>query len=197
MGGTKGEKKGGKKGGKKGRKHAHKGLISTHGEFVVTGQTKTIMGVDTRVIHDTHWEAGKVVEITDDWFAQDDAGNVWYLGEFSSEYKNGKLVGHKGSWEAGKNGAQAGIVMEANPKVGDTYQQEVAPGIAEDQATVLSLTESVCVPYGCFSNVLKTKESTPLEPSVAEHKYYAPGVGQIKSVMVQGGSEESNLVNIS
>jgi hypothetical protein len=131
-----------------------------------------------------------------DWFAQDNAGNVWYFGEFATEFKNGKVIGHDGSWEAGVDGAKAGIVMEAKPKVGDTYQQELAPGVAEDMATVLSLKESVCVPYGCFSNVLKTRDFSPLEPGVAENKYYAPGVGQIKTVMVEGGSEVSELVDV-
>ena len=86
--------------------------------------------------------------------------------------------------------------MEAKPKVGDTYQQELAPGIAEDMVTVLSLNEIVCVPFGCFSNVLKTKDFTPLEPGVAENKYYAPGIGQIKTIVVEGGSEVSELVDI-
>lgn len=169
---------------------------STFEEFVVTNQTKTILGVETRVIRDTNWENGKLVEETFDWFAQDDAGNVWYFGEFSTQYKNGKVIGHEGSWEAGVNGASAGIVMEAKPKVGDTYQQELAPGIAEDMATVLSLNESVCVPFGCFSNVLETKDFSPLEPGVAENKYYAPEIGQIKTIMVEGGSEVSELVDI-
>jgi len=169
---------------------------STRDEFVVTNDTKTILGVETRVIQDTAYEKGKVVEVTLDWFAQDNAGNVWYFGEFSTEFKNGKVISHAGSWEAGVDGAKAGIVMEAKPKVGDTYQQELAPGIAEDMATVLSLKESVCVPYGCFSNVLKTRDFSPLEPGVAENKYYAPGVGQIKTVMVEGGSEVSELVDV-
>ena len=168
----------------------------TQEEFAVTDQIKTILGVDTRVIRDTNWEAGRVVEITYDWFAQDDMGNVWYFGEFSTQYKNGKAIGHEGSWQAGVDGAKPGVVMKAHPKVGDTYQQELAPGIAEDMATVLSLTESVCVPYGCFSHVLKTKEFTPLEPGIAEHKYFAPGVGHVKTVMVEGGAEESYLVKI-
>jgi len=169
---------------------------STYEEFVVTHQTKTILGVETRVVRDTNWENGKLVEETFDWFAQDNAGNVWYFGEFSTEYKNGKVIGHEGSWEAGVNGASAGIIMEAKPKIGDTYQQELAPGIAEDMATVLSLNESVCVPFGCFSNVLKTEDFTPLEPGVVEHKYYAPGIGQIQTIMVEGGSEVSELVDI-
>lgn len=170
---------------------------STYEQFVVTDQTKTIQGVATRVVHDTVWTNGKITEDTFDWFAQDDAGNVWYFGEDSSQIKNGKVVGHEGSWEAGVNGASAGIVMEAKPKVGDTYQQENAPGVAQDTATVLSLNESVCVAYGCFSNVLLTREFSPLEPGVEENKYYAPGVGEIKSLITQGGSEESELVNVT
>jgi hypothetical protein len=170
---------------------------STYEEFVVTNQTKTIQGVETRVVHDTNWTNGKITEDTFDWYAQDDAGNVWYFGEDSSQIKNGKVIGHAGSWEAGVNGASAGIIMEAKPKVGDTYQQEFAQGVAEDTATVLSLNESICVAYGCFSNVVKIKEFTPLEPGVIDNKYYAPGVGpEIKGVTVQGGSEQYELVNV-
>jgi hypothetical protein len=165
-------------------------------EFVVTGRTKTIMGIQTRVIRDTNWDNGKIVEQTLDWFAQDDAGNVWYFGEYSSQYKNGKVIGHEGSWQAGVNGARAGIVMEANPRVGDTYKQERAPGVAEDTATVLSLNGSLCVPLDCYTNVLKTREFSPLEPDVVENKYYAPGVGLIKSVLVAGGEEFSVLTRI-
>jgi len=170
---------------------------STYEEFVVTDQTKMIQGVNTRVVHDTVSTNGKITEDTFDWFAQDDAGNVWYFGEDSSQIKNGKVVGHEGSWEAGVNGASAGIVMETKPKVGDTYQQENAPGIAQDTATVVSLNESVCVAYGCFSNVLVTKENSPLDPGVVENKYYAPSIGEIKSLVTQGGSESSELVNIA
>ncbi|HEY6073578.1 MAG TPA: hypothetical protein VIV15_09350 [Anaerolineales bacterium] len=165
-------------------------------EFVVTGRTKTIMGVPTRVIRDTNWENGKIVELTFDWFAQDDAGNVWYFGEYSTQYKNGKVIGHEGSWTAGVNGARPGIVMKANPAVGDTYKQERAPGIAEDTAAVLSLNESLCVSLDCYTRVLKTKEFSPLEPDVVEHKYYAPGIGLIKSLLVAGGEEVSELVKI-
>ncbi len=173
------------------------GHKSTHEEFVVTGRTRTIQGVRTRVIHDTNWTNGKLTEDTFDWFAQDDAGNVWYFGEDSAQYKNGKVIGHEGSWEAGVHGASAGIVMEANPQVGDSYQQENAAPVAADAATVISLNESLCVPHGCFSNVLKTKETSSLEPDVVEEKYYAPNVGEIKAVMVQGGSEESTLTTVN
>ncbi len=168
----------------------------SHEQFIVTNQTKTILGVETRVIHDIVWENGKLVEDTFDWHAQDDAGNVWYLGEDSTQYEDGKVVGHEGSWEAGVKGASAGIVMGAHPKVGDTLQQEFAPGIAEDKSTVLSLTKSIVVTFGPYSPVMQTKEFTPLEPDVVENKYYAKGIGQIKEVMVKGGSEESELVDI-
>jgi hypothetical protein len=115
----------------------------TRDEFVVTNQTKVVDGVSTRVIHDTLYVKGKVSEFTDDWFAQDDQGNVWYFGEFTTDVSQNNS--HEGSWEAGLNGAKAGIIMEAQPKVGDTYNQELAKGVAEDKATVLSLDESICV----------------------------------------------------
>ena len=168
----------------------------SHERFIVTRQTKTVRGVTTRVVDDRDYENGVLVEQTFDWFAQDDAGNVWYFGEFATQYENGKVVGHEGSWRAGTNGASEGIIMEAHPKVGDTYPQEVAPGVGADKATVVSLNKSLCVPYGCFSRVLETKEFSPLEPGVIENKYYALGVGQIKAVMVKGGSEASTLTTV-
>ena len=161
---------------------------------VVTDKTKDILGVTARVVHDTVQENGKAVEVTDDWYAQDDSGNVWYLGESTKDLESGST---EGSWEAGVNGAKSGIIMEAKPQVGDTYYQEFLNGVAEDQATVIQLDASVCVPYGCFDNkVLVTKEFTALEPGVVDHKYYAPGVGDIKEETVQGGNEILELVNI-
>jgi hypothetical protein len=160
---------------------------------VVTDKTKDILGVTARVVHDTVNENGKAVEVTDDWYAQDGSGNVWYLGESTKDLESGST---EGSWEAGVNGAKPGIIMEANPQVGDTYYQEFLNGVAEDQATVIQLDASVCMPYGCFDNVLVTKEFTALEPGVVDHKYYAPGVGDIKEETVQGGNEILELVNI-
>jgi hypothetical protein len=163
--------------------------------FQVTNLVKVIQGISARVIHDNAFVKGKLSETTDDWFAQDDKGNVWYMGEFTTDLTN-KENPHEGSWEAGVKGAKAGIIMEAQPKVGDTYQQEFAKGVAEDTATVISLNEKVCVPYGCFSNVLKTKDFSPLEPSIVENKFYAKNTGDIREVSVQGESDESNLVQI-
>jgi hypothetical protein len=171
--------------------------MPTRSILEVTGDTKKIMGIETRVIRDTAYENDVMVEKTLDWFAQDDEGNVWYFGEDTTAYAlNGAVASHGGSWEAGVRGAQPGIVMLAHPKVGDAYQQEFLRGSAEDRAAVLSLEESLCVPYKCFNNVQVTKDDTPLEPQYIEHKYYAPGVGQIGTVMVKGGVEESFLVKI-
>jgi hypothetical protein len=148
-------------------------------EFTVTSDTKKVMGVECVVVNDKAWENGKLIEQTYDWFAQDKEGNVWYFGEDTKEYENGKVTSTKGSWEAGVDGAKPGIIMQADPKVGESYRQEYYEGEAEDMAKVLSLNESLTVPYGSFDDVLVTKEWTPLEPSYHEHKYYARGVGQV------------------
>jgi hypothetical protein len=148
-------------------------------EMAVTSDTRKVMGVECIVVDDKAWKAGKLIERTFDWYAQDKNGNVWYFGEDTKEYENGKVVSTKGSWEAGVDGAKPGIIMKADPKVGASYRQEYYEGEAEDMAKVLSLNESVTVQYGSFDHVLKTREWTPLEPALVEHKYYAPGVGQL------------------
>jgi hypothetical protein len=170
---------------------------STRDTVEVTHDTKTILGIETRVVLDTVYLKGVLLERTFDWYAQDDDGHVWYMGEDTTEYNpDGSVNNKEGSWEAGVNGAEAGIIMEADPKKGDTYQQEYAKGVAEDKAEVLSLNESISVPYGSFSHVLLIKETSALEPDVVDHKYYAPGIGDIKELTVKGGSEELHLVNI-
>jgi hypothetical protein len=164
--------------------------------FRITHDTKNILGVTTVVIDDTVIVKGVIEEHTIDWFAQDKFGNVWYFGEFATEYQNGVPLSHDGSWEAGVNGALPGIVMEANPKVGDFYCQENAPGIAQDQAQVLSLHKSICTPAACPSdNVLQTKETSPLNTTV-EDKFFASGVGQINAKDVKNGVHKSVLVAV-
>lgn len=171
--------------------------VPTSNETYVTHETKAILGVTTTVVHDLAFEDGVLVEETFDWYAQDVEGNVWYLGEDSKELDpDGNVISTAGSWEAGVNGARPGIIMEAEPRVGDRYNQEIAPGVAEDKAQVLSLNRSACVPYGCFDHLLLTKEWTPLEPGVVDRKYYAEGVGFILSVMAKGGDERSELVRV-
>jgi hypothetical protein len=172
--------------------------VPTTDTVEVTDKTKQILGVTCTVVRDRAYEAGVLVEDTIDWYAQDVDGNVWYFGEDTKELdKHGNVISTEGSWEAGKDGARPGIIMEAHPRVGDRYQQEFATDIAEDMAQVLSLDGSACVPYGCFDDLLVTKEWTPLERGVVEHKYYAKGVGFIRSVMVKGGHERAELVRIT
>jgi hypothetical protein len=166
-------------------------------EVYVSHQTKQILRVSCIEVEDRVWLEGDLTEETFDWYAQDKDGNVWYFGEDSKEYENGEVVSTAGSWEAGVDGAKPGIVMEAEPKVGDSYRQEYYRGEAEDMADVLSLNESITVLYGSFSSCLKTKDYTGLEPGVAENKYFAPAVGNILTVMIEGGSERSELLSIT
>lgn len=143
----------------------------------VTHKTLELLGVTTVVVRDAVKVDGQLEELTRDFYAQDRQGNVWYFGEDAKQFENGKLVGTEGSWRAGVHGARPGIIMEAHPHVGDTYQQESAPGVAEDTAKVKSLNASVKVPYGSFDHALKTLEFSPLEPRAKENKFYARGVG--------------------
>jgi hypothetical protein len=163
----------------------------------VTRQTRLIMGVTCVVVADTVLADGELAEATADWYAQDRDGTVWYFGEDSKEYENGVVVSTEGSWEGGVAGAQPGIVMKAHPRVGDSYRQEYLEDEAEDRAQVLSLNESITVPYGPYSGCLKTKEWTRLEPGISENKYYAATVGMLKSVMVEGGSDQIELVSVT
>ena len=121
--------------------------------ITVTNDTKEIQGIPTRAVNDTEWVNGKLVETTNDWYAQDYKGNVWYMGEDTTDFTNKKNP-HEGSWQAGVKGGKGGIIMMAEPKVGVTYDQEVAKGVAEDKATVLSLNNNVSVPYGSSITVL-------------------------------------------
>ncbi|PYT05909.1 MAG: hypothetical protein DMF49_12805 [Acidobacteria bacterium] len=167
-------------------------------DMTVTHDIKVILGVSCTVVQDRAYENGIQVEDTFDWYAQDLEGNVWYFGEDTRQLDpNGNVIGTEGSWEAGVNGAQQGIIMEANPGVGDRYQQELAPGVAEDLARVSNLNKTVCVPYGCFDDVLKTREWSTLEKNVVENKYYAENVGDLLEVMVKGGDERIELKSIS
>ena len=157
----------------------------------VTHKTKVVAsGVRARVVHDVVTEKGRVVENTYDWYAQDAAGNVWYLGEDTKAYEPGKPVSTKGSWEDGVDGARRGIAMPAHPRVGQSYRQEYYRGQAEDRGRVLSLDKRATVPFGSFSHLLLTRDYTRLEPDATEHKYYARGVGPILTLAVHGGGRE-------
>jgi hypothetical protein len=162
----------------------------------VTNQTKRIAnGVTARVVRDTVRLHGQVTEDTYDWYAQDSRGNVWYMGEDTREYENGKVVTTEGSWEAGVNGARAGIAMPAHPRVGRQYRQEYYAGHAEDHARILSLDDQAEVPAGHFKPALLTKEWTPLEPDVLEYKLYARGVGVVLELTASGGASQEQLLS--
>jgi hypothetical protein len=155
----------------------------------VTDKTKQIDGVICTVVSDvvTDPKTHKIIENTQDYYAQDKAGNVWYFGEKSTG----------GSWTAGKKGASPGIIQEAHPHIGDSYDEENAPSVAHDHGQVLSLTGSASVPFGTFNdNLLVVHETTVLEPGAAENKYYAAGVGEVFGVDLVTG-EEDRLVSIT
>jgi len=165
--------------------------------ITVTDQAKRIAdGVEARVVHDVVSEEGKPVEITDDWYAQDSEGNVWYFGEDTVDIENGKRD-TSGSFEAGVNGADAGIAMLAHPSAGTTYREEYYKGHAEDRSRVLALGQQAEVPFGHFTDVLLTEDYTPIEPNVLELKFYAKGIGQVLAQTVSGGSEREELISFT
>jgi hypothetical protein len=171
--------------------------LEQHEVMTVTDQTKQIAdGVTARVVHDVVREGGKPAEITDDWYAQDSEGNVWYFGEDTVSYENGK-PDRSGSFEAGVDGADAGVIMPAHPEVGMTYREEYYKGQAEDRSRVLALDQQAEVPFGHFTDVLLTEDYTPVEPDVLEYKLYAKGVGQVLAVTVSGGSEREELISFT
>lgn len=162
----------------------------------VTDRTRVVQGVTTTVVHDVVTaDDGTLLEVTYDWYAQDTDGNVWYFGEQTTSYDTGKRS-TEGSWEAGIDGAEAGLMMAANPRVGDGYRQEFRAGVAEDRATVLSLSERRSVAAGTFDGLLQTKEATALEPGLIERKYYAPGLGVVYEETISGGDEQVQLVDV-
>jgi hypothetical protein len=166
----------------------------------VTAKTKMIAnGIEARVVRDTVTENGVPVEITYDWYSQDKAGNVWYLGEYVTNYKNGKVVGHGGSFEAGVDGAQPGIAMPGNPEPGLSYRQEYYKGEAEDKAAIITVGEErVQVPFGYVDkDVLMTRDLVPTEPKVQELKFYAANVGPLLSMHTDGAGGRAELVSYS
>ena len=160
-------------------------------EIVVEVQsgTRSVAGVETRKVRDRVYLDGELIEDTVDWYAQDAAGNVWYMGEETAEYEDGEVVTTAGSWEAGVDGAVAGIIMPAEPAAGQAYYQEFYEDEAEDRGRVLSTSESVSVPAGSFTNCVKTEDTTPLEPDVLEYKFYCSGAGTVLEVDLEEDAE--------
>ena len=164
-------------------------------DVTVTGRTKTILGIDAVVVHDVVTQDGELVEDTYDWYAQDTHGNVWYLGEATKEFENGEVTTTAGSWEAGVDGAQPGIIVPAGPRVGMAYRQEYYAGEAEDEGKILSVDERAEVPFGSFGDLLMTKDTTALDPDMLEHKFYAEGVGPVLVLGLSGGGGREELVS--
>jgi hypothetical protein len=164
--------------------------------FEVSTRTKTILGVQATVVRDRLYLDGKLEETTLDWYTQDRKGNVWYFGEATKELdRKGRVKNTTGSWQAGTDGAEAGIFMPAHPKVGQSFRQEYYKGQAEDHFKILSLAGSVKVPHVSSHRALKTKEWTPLEPGVIDTKYYVRGIGTVLEQTIRGGDEHTELVS--
>jgi hypothetical protein len=163
---------------------------------VVTHATRTIDGAPCVAVSDRLYLRGHLEERTTDWYSQDAKGNVWYFGEKTAELDaNGKVGTTSGSWTGGVDGAKPGVFMFAHPRVGQGSRQEYLKGEAEDHFQVVSLDEPVSVPFRSFRDTILTKEWTPLEPDVLDHKFYARGVGTVLEQTVKGGNERNVLVS--
>lgn len=164
--------------------------------FAVTGRTKIVDGVKCVIVFDQGFLDGKLAERTYDYYTQDVLGNVWYFGEDTQELNpDGSVNNTEGSWHAGVDGAQPGVFMQADPVIGASFRQEYLAGQAEDQYQVMSLSESVSVPFGKFDGAMLTKETSDLEPAVTDHKLYVKGIGEVSEVAVTGPKEQALLVS--
>jgi hypothetical protein len=163
----------------------------------VLSQIKMIEDVPCIVVKDTVvlTDGAELIEDTDDYYAQDLDGNVWYMGEIALNYEEGELVNIDGSWQAGRDGAQAGIIMFADPQVGAAYRQEYLPAEAEDAGRILTITgEGESEAASCASDCVITDDFTPIEPDALEQKVYAPGVGVILEIDPEEGEPVLELV---
>lgn len=153
----------------------------------VLTESRQVNGVTAAIVRDRVYVAGALVEDTYDWYAQDVAGNVWYLGEDSKEIRNGVVVSTEGSWEWGVDGALPGIIMWADPAahIGEEYRQEFYRGEAEDFGKVLAIDQSVTVPSGTFTGCVKTFDYSGLDPDALEHKFYCPQIGFVLEIAVE------------
>ncbi len=149
--------------------------------ITVLEEVRNISGYEARVVEERETVDGRLKEVSRNFFAIDRRNkNVYYFGEEVDDYKDGKIVGHGGAWIHGEKGARFGLLLPGEPAVGARYYQEVAPEVAMDRAEVLSVSETYETPAGKFEKVLKTLETTPLEPAERSIKHYAPGVGPIQ-----------------
>lgn len=160
-------------------------LSYAHGKdtdtLTVLNETKMIDGVVTRVVEDRELKNGRLIELTRDYYAIDAATNdVYYMGEDVDVYKNGKVVGHEGAWLSGINGAKFGLMMPGTPKAAQKFYQELAPKVGQDRAEIISVDEKITTPAGTFEKCVHVVETSALEKGLHDHKWYAPGVGQVR-----------------
>jgi len=160
-------------------------VTKTRVESTVLPGTDVVAGIEVTVVQEKDFQDGELVESTLDYFAQHRDGTVYYLGERVDEYENGNVVGHEGQWLAGEGSNEPGVFMPAQPAVGETFEQEKAPGVAEDESKVVALDQAVTTPAGSFSGCLKTEDYDPLG-KVTEFKYYCPGVGLVREEFTEG-----------
>jgi len=158
-------------------------VLEGHGaQLIITvlNETKKVDGVETRVVEERETKGGKLVEVARNYFAISKRTNdVFYFGEDVDMYKDGKIANHDGSWLSGVNGSKFGLMMPGRVLLHSRYYQEVAPNIAMDRATIVSVTETVKTPAGEFKNCVKVEETSPLSRFTTEYKYYAPGIGMV------------------
>lgn len=162
--------------------------------ITVLDETKTVDGVETRIVEERESKNGQLVEVSRNYFAFHTADRgVYYFGEEVDIYKDGKIVRHEGAWESGKNGARFGLMVPGRPEVGARFYQEIAPGVAMDRARIVSVNASIRTPAGEFKGCLEFVETTPLEPLARDTKIYAPGIGLVKDgslLLVEHGRRE-------
>jgi hypothetical protein len=163
----------------------------------VTDRTKVIEGITATAVRDVATHQTRVLEATSDFYAQDDQGNVWYLGENTKAYSASGKVDTSGSWMSGVNDGEPGIIMEANPQIPDAYRQEYLAGEAEDTAWIVNTGTTTDVPYGTIHDSLTSLEFARIEPSVVDKKIYGPGLGIVKEVALTGETEVAKLVKVT
>jgi len=168
-----------------------------HVRVTVTQHTRMVQGIEARVVRDVVRSDEGIVEYTHDWYAQDSGGSIWYLGEATREYDDGEVVSTEGSWEHGRDGAMAGLLLPAQPETGCAYREEHFAGEAEDRAVILARREHLKVPTGFYRRVLHTSNSTPLEPTALENKFYARGVGPVVELDISPQFSRAVLVSVT
>ena len=146
-------------------------------EIDVLDETEVVAGVTTRVVTETEFEDGELLEISRNFFAQAPDGTVCYFGEDVDIFEDGEIVSNDGAWRAGENGNLPGIFIPGNPQVGDAFSQEFAPGIAEDQAEIIAFGETLTVPAGTFQDTMTAEDCNPLDDASTDEKVYVSGIG--------------------